>query len=101
MRIILWIKENKMAETRTDEQIAQNYKAMGDSVDLIQSIVTAKKDADGKLMVMQDATDDEKKERVNINVGYIEYMKALTDWKGNEDWTDVDKAITDGKAYVG
>ena len=90
-----------MAETRTDEQIAQNYKAMGDSVDLIQSIVTAKKDADGKLMVMQDATDDEKKERVNINVGYIEYMKALTDWKGNEDWTDVDKAITDGKAYVG
>jgi len=90
-----------MAETRTDEQIAQNYKAMGDSVDLIQSIVTAKKDADGELMVMQGATDDEKKERVNINVGYIEYMKALTDWKGNEDWTDVDKAITDGKAYVG
>lgn len=90
-----------MSETRTDEQIAQNYKAMGDSVDLIQSIVTAKKDADGKLMVMQDATDAEKKERVSVNVGYIEYMKALTDWKGNEDWTDVDKAITDGKAYVG
>ena len=59
-----------MAETRTDEQIAKDYKAMGDSVDLIQSIVTAKKDADGRLMVMQD-------------------------------WTDVDKAITDGKAYVG
>ena len=90
-----------MAETRTDAEIAQNYKAMGDSVDLIQSIVTAKKNADGKLMVMQDATDAEKKERVSINVGYIEYMKALTDWKGNEDWTDVDKAITDGKAYVG
>jgi hypothetical protein len=90
-----------MAETRTDEQIAQNYKAMGDSVDLIQSIVTAKKNDNGELMVMQDATDAEKKERVNINVGYIEYMKALTDWKGNEDWTDVDKAITDGKAYVG
>jgi hypothetical protein len=90
-----------MAETRTDEQIAQNYKAMGDSVDLIQTLVKEKKDADGKLMVMQDATDAEKKERVNINVGYIEYMKALTDWKGNEDWTDVDKAITDGKAYVG
>ena len=90
-----------MAETRADEQLAQDYKAMGDSVDLIQSIVTAKKGADGKLMVMQDATDAEKKERVNINVGYIEYMKALTDWKGNEDWTDVDKAIKDGKAYVG
>ena len=90
-----------MAETRTDEKIAQNYKAMGDSVDLIQSIVTAKKNDKGELMVMQGATDAEKKERVSINVGYIEYMKALTDWKGNEDWTDVDKAITDGKAYVG
>ena len=90
-----------MAETRTDEQIAQNYKAMGDSVNLIQSIVTAKKNDDGELMVMQGATDAEKKERVNINVGYIEYMKALTDWKGDEDWTDVDKAITDGKTYVG
>ena len=28
-------------------------------------------------------------------------MKAKDDWKGNEDWTDIDKAITDGKAYVG
>ena len=90
-----------MEETRTDEQIAQNYKAMGDSVNLIQSIVTEKKNADGELIILQDATDDEKKKRVNVNVGYIEYMKALTDWKGNEDWTDVDKAITDGKAYVG
>ena len=90
-----------MAETRTDEQIAQNYKAMWDSVNLIQSIVTEKKNADGELIILQDATDDEKKKRVNVNVGYIEYMKALTDWKGDEDWTDVDKAITDGKAYVG
>ena len=90
-----------MPETRSDAQIAQDYKAMGDSVDLIQSIVTAKKNDNGELMVMQGTTDAEKKERVNINVGYIEYMKALTDWKGNEDWTDVDKAITDGKAYVG
>ena len=90
-----------MEETRTDEQIAQNYKAMGDSVNLIQSIVTEKKNADGELIILQDATDDEKKKRVNVNVGYIEYMKALTDWKDDEDWTDVDKAITDGKAYVG
>ena len=90
-----------MPEKRSDAQIAQDYKAMGDSVDLIQSIVTAKKNAEGELMTMQGATDAEKKERVNCNVGYIEYMKALTDWKGDEDWTDVDKAITDGKAYVG
>ena len=90
-----------MAETRTDDQITQDYKAMGDSVDVIQSIVTAKKDDDGELVIMRYATDDEKKEKVNINVGYIEYMKALSDWKGSEDWTDVDKAITDGKNFVG
>ena len=39
--------------------------------------------------------------RVSSNVAHLETMKAKTDWKGNEDWTDVDKAITDGKAYVG
>ncbi len=88
-------------ETRTDEQIAKDYKGMGDCVNLIQSIVTAKKDDDGELVIMRYATDDEKKEKVNINVGYIEYMRSLSDWKGDEDWTDVDKAITDGKAYVG
>lgn len=86
--------------TRTDAKLTKDYNAMGNSEDLIQSIVTAKKDADGELMVMRDKTDDQKKETVNINVGYLEHMKALTDWKGNEDWDAIDKAITDGKAYV-
>ena len=58
------MQENKMEETRTDEQIAQNYKAMGDSVNLIQSIVTEKKNADGELIILQDATDDEKKKEL-------------------------------------
>jgi len=87
--------------TRTDARLTKDYNAMGHSVDLIQSIVTAKKNSDGQLMVMRDTTDAQKKERVNVNVAHLETMKAKTDWKGNEDWTDVDKAITDGKAYVG
>ena len=86
--------------TRTDVKLALDYKAMGDSQDLIDSITSGKKNADGILMVMSGESDDAKKERVNINVGYLEHMKAKTDWKGNEDWDAIDKAITDGKAYV-
>ena len=50
---------------------------------------------------MNNSTEEYRKKRVENNVAHLETMKAKTDWKGNEDWTDVDKAITDGKAYVG
>ena len=104
-----WFNEDG---TRKDSKLTTDYTAMGHSQDLIDSIVTGKKseeikDSEGKvsqearLMVMHDATDAEKKARVNNNVGYLEYMRAKTDWKGDEDWTAIDKAITDGKAYVG
>ena len=89
-----------MAETRTDDQITQDYKAMGDSVDVIQSIVTAKKNANGELMIMGDRTDDEKKERVARSVGYLKYQKTLTDWT-DESVTVIDKAITDADAFTG
>ena len=87
--------------TRTDLKLAVDYKAMGDSQDLIDSIVSGKKNALGELMVMSRESDDAKKKRVQINYGYLESMRAKTDWKGNENWTAIDKAITDGKAYVG
>ena len=87
--------------TRTDVKLALDYKAMGDSQDLIDSIVSEKKDAEGVLMVMSRESDAAKKKRVQVNYGYLESMRAKTDWKGNEDWTAIDKAITDGKAYVG
>tara|TARA_Y100000401_G_scaffold86425_1_gene71759 strand:- start:21 stop:311 length:291 start_codon:yes stop_codon:yes gene_type:complete len=87
--------------TRTDLKLAVDYKAMGDSQDLIDSIVSGKKNALGELMVMSRESDDAKKNRVQINYGYLEFMRAKTDWKGNEDWTAIDKAIKDGKAYVG
>ena len=69
--------------TRTDLKLAVDYKAMGDSQDLIDSIVSEKKNALGELMVMSRESDAAKKNRVQINYGYLEFMRAKTDWKGN------------------
>ena len=98
--------------TRTDAKLTKDYEKMGHSVAVINTIIKETKtdpvkDSDGniieepRLVLMNGATDDEKKFRISANVAHLEAMKAKTDWKGNEDWTDVDKAITDGKAYVG
>jgi hypothetical protein len=91
--------------TRTDEKLAIDYVAIGHGVEVINSIVQAKKvggngpDKD-MLCIMNNETDDHKKEIVSINVTLLEQMVAKTDW-GSEDMTDANKAITDGKAYVG
>ena len=92
--------------TRTDAKLAKDYEKMGHSVETINSIITRKKiGGDGSdkddYVFMNSSTDEDRKKRVEDNVAHLETMKAKTDWKGNEDWTDVDKAITDGKAYVG
>ena len=98
--------------TRKDATLTKDYGKMGRSVGVIKTIIEETKtdpvkDSDGniieepRLVLMNGATDEEKKFRVSRNVAYLEALKAKTDWKGNEDWTDVDKAITDGKAYVG
>ena len=98
--------------TRTDAKLTRDYTSMGHCVGVITTIIEetktdSVKDSDGniieepRLVLMNGATNDEKKFRVSANVAHLETMKAKTDWKGNEDWTDVDKAITDGKAYVG
>ena len=41
-----------------------------------------------------------RKEKVKINYESLEVVKAYDDW-GSEDMTAVDKAITDGKTFVG
>jgi len=92
--------------TRKDIKLTKDYKKMGYSVQLINNILTRQKiggegsDKDDYVF-MNNSTEEERKDRVSRNVAHLETMKAKTDWKGNEDWTDVDKAITDGKAYVG
>ena len=78
-------------ETRNAEQLAQDYTAMGHSVDLINGII------DGSRMA--DETQEEKNDCVDRNVRHLEIMVAKEDW-GSEDMTPSNDAITAGKAYI-
>ena len=75
---------------RTTEEKAQDYTAMGHSVELINAIIA------GSQMADEDATA--RQAWVARNVEHLELMKAKTDW-GSEDMAATAKAITDGKAY--
>jgi len=79
-------------ENQTPEQIAQHYKAMGDSVWLINAVIAGE--------TMPNAPAAEKKATVERNVAHLELMKAKDFWT-TEDMTAVNAAITAGKAYVG
>ena len=78
-------------EARTAEQLAQDYTAMGHSVDLINGII------DGSRMADESAED--RQSTVDRNVEHLELMVAKTDW-GSEDMTASNSAITAGKAYT-
>jgi hypothetical protein len=78
-------------EVKTAEDIAQDYTAMGHSVDLINGII------DGTKMIDQDATEIQ--DCVNRNVEHLELMVAKDFWT-DEDMTAVDAAIVAGKAYT-
>ena len=75
----------------TSEQIAQNYTAMGHSVDLINAIIA------GTEMADDDAAD--KQDCVDRNVGHLEIMVAKDFWT-TEDMTAVNAAITAGNGYT-
>ena len=75
---------------KTVEEIAQDYKAMGDSVELINGII------DGSKMVDEDPQD--KKDTVKRNVDHLEIMVAKDYWT-NEDMTAINAAITAGANY--
>ncbi len=68
----------------TEEQIAQNYTAMGHSVDLLNA---------GKPENMEDAEWTATKAQ---NVEHLKLMKAKDYWT-SEDMTAVDKAIADNE----
>ena len=78
-------------EDRTAEQLAQDYSAMGDSVDLINAIIAGDAMADDEAEDRQDCVDR--------NVAHLEIMVAKDDW-GDEDMTDANAAITAGKGYT-
>ena len=76
--------------TRTTEQKAQDYTAMGHSVALITDVIA------GNAMAEDEAVD--KQSCVDRNVEHLELMKAKADW-GSEDMTATTNAITAGKTY--
>jgi hypothetical protein len=77
-------------EPRTEEQLAQDYSAMGDSVALITAVIA------GDSMAEDDAED--RQDCVDRNVQHLELMVAKDDW-GSEDMTAVDSAISAGNGY--
>jgi hypothetical protein len=75
----------------TAEEIAQNYTAMGHSVDLINAIIA------GDAMADDEAED--KQDCVDRNVAHLEIMVAKDYWT-DEDMTAVNSAITAGQGYT-
>jgi hypothetical protein len=88
--------------SRTAEEIAQAYKGCLDGADTINVVIaTHAKGSDATNADFgHDMTHDEKKARVERSVGYLKYQKTLTDWD-KEDFTVIDKAITDADAFTG
>ena len=76
---------------KTVEEIAQDYTAMGHSVELINGIIA------GTSMIDEEAAD--KQSAVDRNVEHLELMVAKDYWT-TEDMTAVNAAITAGKAYT-
>ena len=76
---------------KTAEEIAQDYTAMGHSVDLINAIIAG--------TAMADDTAEDKQDCVDRNVAHLEIMVAKDYWT-SEDMTAVNAAITAGQGYT-
>jgi hypothetical protein len=77
--------------TREADQIAQDYSAMGDSVDLINAIIAGDQ--------MADESAEDRQACVDRNSEHLQLMVALDDW-GDEDMTAVNAAITAANSYT-
>ena len=78
-------------EEKTTEEIAQDYTAMGHSVELINAIIAG--------TAMADDEAEDKQDCVDRNVAHLEIMVAKDYWT-DEDMTAVNSAITAGKGYT-
>ena len=82
-------------EERTADEVAAIFKAAGDSVTVIGVAKT------------EDETTDEYKDRVKRNVEHLEIIKGYKKLDGStsiwtsESFTNIDKAIVDGKKVYG
>ena len=75
---------------RTAEELAQDYTAMGHSVDLINAIIAGDS--------MADDSAEDRQDCVNRNVQHLELMVAKEDW-GDEDMSTINAAITAAENY--
>tara|TARA_R110000782_G_scaffold39597_1_gene91855 strand:+ start:360 stop:605 length:246 start_codon:yes stop_codon:yes gene_type:complete len=78
-------------ETRTTEKLAQDYSALGDSVDLINAIIAGDS--------MADESAEDRQDCVARNTQHLELMVAKEDW-GSEDMTSTNAAIASGNGYT-
>jgi len=78
-------------DVKTAEDIAQDYTAMGHSVELINGII------DGSKMAEEEAAD--RQSAVDRNVEHLELMVAKDYWT-TESMTAVNSAISAGKAHT-
>ena len=76
---------------RTEEQLAQDYSAMGDSISLITDVIA------GDAMADEEAAD--RQDCVDRNVAHLEIMVAKSDW-GSEDMAATNAAISAGNGYT-
>jgi len=82
-------------EERTTDEIAAIFKAAGDSVTVINTAKTS------------DETTDEYNDTIKRNVEHLEVIKGYKKLDGTtsiwttENFTDIDKAIVDGKKVYG
>ncbi len=76
---------------KTAEEIAQDYTAMGHSVDLINAIIAG--------TAMADDEAEDKQDCVDRNVAHLEIMVAKDYWT-SEDMIAVNSAITAGQGYT-
>jgi hypothetical protein len=77
--------------SRTTEEKAQDYTAMGHSVTLINEVIAGTQ--------MADESAEDRQGAVDRNVEHLELMVAKDDW-GSEDMTAANSAITAGQAYT-
>ena len=76
---------------RTEEQLAQDFTAMGHSIALITDVIA------GDTMADDDAAD--RQDCVDRNTQHLELMKAKEEW-GSESFTATDSAISAGNGYT-
>ena len=82
-------------EERTAEEVAQIFKAAGDSVTVINTAKTS------------DETTDEYNDKIKRNVEHLEVIKGYKKLDGTtsiwttENFTAIDAAITKGKSVYG